>query len=327
MKAPQFWHKKNIISHLLLPFSWLYLFAHNLKSAFAKPHKIFQPVLCVGNLTAGGTGKTPVVIAIGKILKKLNIDFVYLSGGYKGEIKNFTLVDFKKHTSLQVGDEPLLLSEVAPVFICKNRLFGAKEIAKIPSGNNQKKIIIMDDGMQNLSIKKDFPILIIDGKYGFGNGFAIPAGPLRENIKIGIKKASLVIIIGSDKHNIAQKYCQNVKVINAKIKPKNAKNFLFKSAVAFCGIGHPEKFFNSLKESNIKIINKFSYPDHYHYKDSQIKKMLNLANKNNANLVTTKKDWIRLKKEFQNQIKYFDIDIEFEDKKYLEKKLKNLVLQ
>lgn len=316
MKAPQFWYKKNIISYLLLPFSWLYLLGHNLKSAFTKSHKISAPVICVGNLVAGGAGKTPVAIAIGEILKELNIDFVYLSGGYGGKIKDFTLIN-KAHNSFQVGDEPLLLSEIASVFVCKNRLFGANEIAK----QNNKNLIIMDDGLQNLSIKKDFSILVVDGNYGFGNGFAIPAGALRESIDFGIKKADLIIIIGEDKNNIAKNYGKKTKIIRAKIKPKNADKFITKPVIAFCGIGRPEKFFTSLENSDIKIINKFSYADHHHYSESEIKKMLDLASKNNVKLLTTKKDWVRLEKRYQKQIDYLDIDIEFDDKNYLEKKL------
>ncbi len=265
----------------------------------------------------GGAGKTPVAIAIGKILQELNIDFVYLSGGYGSQIKNFTLVNKAKHSSKDVGDEPLLLSEIASTFISRDRLVAASVIAKTPD----KKLIIMDDGLQNPTITKDLSILVIDGNYGFGNDFMIPAGPLREPINIGIKKADLIIIIGEDRYQIAQDFCANKKVINAKIIPTNWKNFYQKAVIAFCGIGRPEKFFTSLEENNINVITKFSYSDHHQYQEREIRKMINLAKKNNVALITTKKDWIRLDEVYRKQIDYLDIKVEFENADVLRDKL------
>ena len=318
MKAPQFWHKKNYLSFLLWPFSLLYFFGHFINCLRKNPVKIDKPLICIGNLVAGGAGKTPVAIAIGKILvEDLKIDFAYLSLGYKGEIKDFVLVDKNKYESKDVGDEPLLLSEIAQTFVSKDRVFGAKEIAKISA----KKLIIMDDGLQNPSLEKHFSILVIDGNYGFGNGFIIPAGPLREPIKAGIAKADLIIIVGEDRQKIAKNFCGNKKVINAKITTINPEQFYKKSFIAFCGIGRPEKFFTSLQESNINVVTKFSYADHYRYKEEDITKMIDLAKKNNLKLITTKKDWVRLDKCYQNKSHYLDIKIEFENTEYLKEKL------
>lgn len=290
---------------------------HFLNCLRKTPTKINKPVICIGNLVAGGAGKTPVAIAIGKILQELKIDFAYLSGGYGAQIKNFTLVDQTKHNAKNVGDEPILLSDIGSTFISRDRVFGATAIARMP----EKKLIIMDDGLQNPSVIKNFSILVIDGNYGFGNGLIMPAGPLRETINVGIKKADLIIIVGEDKHQIAQKFGTNKKIINAKIVPTNCKDFYKKSVIAFCGIGRPEKFFNSLIQSNINIITKFSYPDHHQYQEREIRKMINLAKQNNTILITTKKDWVRLDKTYQNQIAYLDIKIEFENIDYLRNKL------
>ncbi len=272
-------------------------------------------------MVAGGAGKTPVAIAIGQILQELNIQFSYLSGGHGGKIQDFTLVDKSKHNSLDVGDEPLLLSEIAPVFISKDRLLGADIISK----TTQNKLIIMDDGLQNPSIIKDLSILIIDGNYGFGNNLIIPSGPLREPIKDGIKKADLIIIMGADKHQIVENFCDNKKVIYGKIIPINFENFDKKSFIAFCGIGRPEKFFTSLEEIGVNIVTKFSYADHHQYQEKEIKKMIDLAKQNNVSLITTKKDWVRLEKVYQSQIDYLDIKVEFEDLDYLRDKLIGLV--
>ena len=309
MHTPKFWQKNNLISYLLLPFSFIYLCAAYLRNCFFSPKKIDKFVISIGNLTAGGAGKTPIAIELGKILKTQTIGFSYLSRGYGGKISDFTLVDKKIHTAAQIGDEPLLLAEIENSFIAKNR---ANALAKISALNPEKPVIITDDGLQNPSFKKDFSILVIDGIYGFGNGLIIPAGPLREPIPNGIKKADLVIIIGEDKFNIAR-FCVEKKIIFAKIIAVNINEFANSKLVAFCGIARPEKFFASLKEiNNFNLIKKFSYPDHYLYKDNELEKMLNFAINENALLITTKKDWVRLKPKYQQQIKYLDIKIEFE---------------
>ncbi len=297
-----------------MPFSLLYLLGHFLNLWRRTPKKVDSPIICIGNLVAGGAGKTPVAIAIGKILQELKVDLAYLSAGYGGRISEFTLVDNQKHNAGDVGDEPLLLSEIAPTFISKDRLLGAGKIAAIPSKKSGKKIIVMDDGLQNQTLAKDFSIMVIDGNYGFGNGFVIPAGPLREPIRFGIKRADLIIIVGEDKFRIAENFCGKKEVLRATIKPTNGEKFNKKSVIAFCGIGRPEKFFESLKQNETSVIAEFSYPDHYQYKSSEIEKMLGLAQEEQVKLITTKKDWVRLMPLYQEQIDYLEIEIEFENK-------------
>ena len=313
LKAPNFWHKKNLISCLLYPFSVIYLLGYFFSYYSKKSHKINKPIICIGNLVAGGAGKTPVAIALGKILKELNIDFAYLSIGYGRKVKKSILVDRKKHNSREVGDESLLLSEIATTFVAKDRFVGAKTIVE----KLKKDLIIMDDGLQNNVLKKDLSILIIDGNYVFGNNFIIPAGPLREPIFIGIKKADLIVVIGEDKKQIIKDFCINKKVIKAKIKTINHKEFAKKSVVAFCGIGRPKKFFDSLVQNSIDVVDKISYSDHYQYKKRDIEQMIDLAKKKNSILITTKKDWVRLDKIYQEQINYLDIEIEFENDQYI----------
>jgi tetraacyldisaccharide 4'-kinase len=321
LKTPQFWHKRTIISYLLLPFSLLYILGHLFNYWRKIPTKINKPIVCIGNLVSGGAGKTPTAIAIGRILSILNIDFAYLTAGYGGKIKNFELVNKDKHNSKEVGDEPLLLSEISSTFVAKNRLLGAKKIARFPD----KKLILMDDGLQNPNIIKDFSILVIDGNYGFGNGFLMPAGALREPIKMGIDRADLIIIIDQDRLEIAKRFCSYKKVLKAKTVVINQDKFFGKNLIAFCGIGRPEKFFASLKNSNINIISRISYSDHHQYKFYEIEKMLKLAKQNNAKLVTTKKDWVRLEQKYQQQIDYLEIKIEFEDESFIKEKLLELI--
>jgi tetraacyldisaccharide 4'-kinase len=157
VKAPKFWQKKSFISYSLLPLSYLYRLAGFLHYLFTIPKKISKPVVCIGNVVAGGSGKTPIAIKIGEMLQELNYDFAYLSRGYGGSINDFTLVDKKLHSALEVGDEPLLLAEIFSTYIANNRVLAAEKIASMTN----KKLIIMDDGLQNPSIIKDFSILVI----------------------------------------------------------------------------------------------------------------------------------------------------------------------
>ena len=189
IKTPKFWTKKNLFSLSLLPLSLIYFLGFSLVKFFVKTKKISKPVICVGNLIAGGSGKTPTVIALGKILHKMNVKFAFLSRGYMGDGSKFLLLK-KDHEnkSSQVGDEPLLLLETAPTFVAKNRFFAAREIERM----NKFSTIVLDDGMQSNSLHHDFTVLVIDGKIGFGNEFLIPAGPMRQTLKSGLKEANFL---------------------------------------------------------------------------------------------------------------------------------------
>lgn len=322
MKAPKFWQTKNLISLAFWPLSLLYIFASFLRSLVIKPTKITTPIICIGNFTVGGAGKTPIALALGKILQEMKIDFAYLGHGYKAKNKDLTIIDKSNIEAEKSGDEALLLSEIAPVFIAKNRLIAAKEIAKI----SQKKLIIMDDGLQNPSLKKDFKIVVIDGEYGFGNNMILPSGPLRVNPNKAAKYIDLAIIIGEDKFNLSSIFgAQKVIFAQAKIATKiDIKSNKF---IAFCGIGRPEKFFNILKKSDFNLIEEISFSDHYSYENNDLEKLIKMAKSRSANLVTTKKDWVKFSKEYQNLIQFIDIEVEFkdDDKEYIVEKIKKMI--
>ena len=234
MRTPTFWNKKNVLFYTLLPLGWLYHFATALRIKLKTPYKSALPVICVGNLTAGGTGKTPVSIAIAGLLKQHNKNPFFISRGYGGKL-NGVIVNKQHHTPNDVGDEPLLLSEVAPVCIDANRGNAAKQALE-----NGADILVMDDGFQNPSLYKDISFLVFNGKFGIGNGGVIPAGPLRETFSSGIKRADAIIIIGNDETNLAQK--TNLPVFFADIEEEKpiTKN---KDVYAFAGIGYPEKLY------------------------------------------------------------------------------------
>ncbi len=312
MRTPKLWKSKNIFSIFLFPLSLIYGFFRKIHKTFSKEYKSKKlNIVCIGNLTAGGNGKTPVAIKIGEIFKQNGKNFAYLSKGYKGKINDFVKVDSKKHTYLDVGDEPLLLSKIADTFVCKNR----KKAIQILENKYNYDFIIMDDGFQNPTIYKNKNIIVVDGEYGIGNGFLLPAGPLRENLKDAIKRIDFVIIIGNDRQNLAEYFLKNhIKVFKANIKEKIENINNNQKYIAFSGIGRPEKFFNSLKKVDCNVIKEISFEDHHIYTNNEIEKILLTAKKENAKVITTSKDWIKLAKNYQNQIDVLEIEIDLLDK-------------
>jgi tetraacyldisaccharide 4'-kinase len=287
---------------------------------FTKAQKISKPVICVGNLIAGGSGKTPTAIAVGKILHEIGINFAFLSRGYMRDGSTFLMLDKADYSKAEmVGDEPLLLLETAPTFVSTDRLFGARQIEKM----NKFSAILLDDGMQNNLLHRDFTIMVIDGKVGFGNNFLIPAGPMREPISSGLKKADLVVVIGSAPEKLLKKLTEK-KVVTAKIIPTNLPQFFGKKLIAFCGLAFPQKFFSFLAEQGLEVLETHSFADHHAYTSFELQNLEKIAAEKNAVLIATKKDWIKFPKIFQEKISYLDIELEFENKELVMDELKKL---
>ncbi len=315
MKTPNFWNSHNFYSYILIPFSIIYATISYIRIYFGKNSTVNIPVICIGNLTAGGTGKTPVSISIAQLLIKLGYKPNFISRGYGGTINN-EIVDAQKHSVKQTGDEPMLLSSVAPVSINSNRYKAA-----IKAIENQADILIMDDGFQNPSLHKDLSFLVFDGESGVGNGLPIPSGPLREFFNLGAKRANAVIIIGQDKHNIAQKFT-NLPIFNASITSKSP--ILHKNnVIAFAGIGRPEKFYNSLVEHKIYPIKTINFSDHHFYSTKELNDLISMAKKYDAELITTTKDFVKIPKELQKEFTTLDISIKWQN----ESKLKTFILE
>lgn len=271
------------------------------------------------------SGKTPTAIAIGKILYEIfgdnkDFEFAYLSRGYKRKSCDYISLRKGKYEASEVGDEPLLLNEIAPTFVAKNRAFAAKKIEKI----NKMKTIILDDGMQNKSLHKDLTITVIDGKIAFGNQFLIPAGPMRQTLESGLRDSDLIVIIGEFKENLI-KNLYGKKVIYANLFATNFDKFNSEKLTAFCGLAYPEKFFSFLREKGFNVINEISFYDHYNYKKQDLENLCNIAQKNNSKLITTKKDWIKFPKDYQEKIDYLEVELKFSDKKIIEDELKKLI--
>ncbi len=270
----------------------------------------------------GGAGKTPIVMAITELLKDKKAKVVIVSRGYKGDIKQPTLVDNTKHSVNSVGDEPLMLAKIAPTYIAAKRSLSIKLAQQA-----NPDFIIMDDGMQNPSVIKDLTILVLDGKYGLGNGFMIPAGPLREPFSCALKKADAVIFVGSDEHNILKtKEIRNYKkpILMAKLEPYGTLPNKTKPYIAFAGIGNPNKFFATLQESGYDVKEAIPFPDHYNYSDKDINWLIHKAEQEGIGLITTEKDATRIPSFAQKKIKVLPVRIVWEDPSHIKDLFKRI---
>jgi len=317
MKAPSFWYKKHsLISKVLLPISALYFLAGKIRKINAKPYQSKIPVICIGNITAGGAGKTPTCLAILKIIKEANKNAnpVFVTRGYGGKEKNVIKVDLKKYSSIDVGDEAILLAQKAPCFVGRDRAKAIKMAEKEASH------IIIDDGMQNPFFKPAISIMVIDGKAGFGNEHLIPAGPLRESLKNALSHIDFAILIGDDAHNISNRITKSI--FRAHLKPLLQKSFaLNPNVLAFAGIGRPEKFYDSCKDAGLSVEKTQSFPDHHVFSFKELQTLEKTAIKDNLQLITTAKDYVRLPKSFQNKVSVLNIELIFDNNKEIKEAL------
>ena len=320
MQAPKFWYQKAALAAWALsPLGWIYGCT---TAARVKKRGLHAqvPVICVGNLNIGGTGKTPFVSDLAQRLLGAQI----VSRGYGGRVTGPVLVDLTRHTAADVGDEPLLLAAFAPTWVAKNRA-AAVEAAQASGA----RVILMDDGFQNATVSKDLSILVVDAKRGFGNGFCLPAGPLREPISAGLKRADLLVLIGTplDGATFLQRYEITIPYVQANLQPL-ATGMTWQGArvMAFAGIGHPEKFFTSLRDVGANIIDSQALDDHQPLTESLMVRLSARAKAASAQLVTTEKDAVRLPKAWQGQVLTLPVRLQFLDEEPLAKVLQRLFL-
>ncbi len=316
--APKFWYQHpGLTAQSLSPLSSLYSLGSSLRGALASSQKVTVPVLCIGNLVVGGAGKTPTALSIATIIKSQGKNVHFLTRGYGGRVTSPTLVDFSKHTAVEVGDEALLLANVAPTWVARNRVAGAK--AAVQDG---AEVIIMDDGLQNPYLEKDLALLVIDGQQGLGNGKVLPAGPLREPIVWGLQRVQAVVLIGEDQRQVTELVKRaNKPLLTATVIPENESVKLIKgqSVIAFAGIGFPEKFFAMLEKYGARVLEHHSFQDHYAYRENDLSELVHRANKRGALVITTAKDKVRVPKGLHSSIQVFNIQVKFDDQDVLEK--------
>ena len=310
LKTPEFWYKKNIQSKIksfiLFPLSILWISIHEFKRYFSKTYKSKIKVICIGNLTVGGTGKTPFSIYTYKLLKNLGYNPVFLTRGYGG-FKKGPLEVINKHHFQDVGDEALLLSKVGTTIVSKNRSLGAKFIENHKTKFN---VIIMDDGLQNYQLKQDVKILLVDKHLKLGNGYCLPAGPLRQPIKRGLNDIDKIILTGENHKNEKDLFKSfDISVIKSNIKTTNLPKIKKEKLLAFCGLANPNKFFDTLKKNGYEISSTRKFPDHYAYKKNDINSLIFDANDLNLKLITTEKDYVKIS-ENKDQIHFLPIELE-----------------
>ncbi len=296
LKKPKFWDLKQISlwALLLIPFSFLFQLVLLLEKFFKKPKNFSVPVICVGNIYLGGTGKTPLTLELFKIIKSIGKNPGFIKKGY----------DY-------LDDEIKMLEKIGKVYTDKSR---EKAINSLISSNYN--VAILDDGFQDFSIKKNFSILCFNSRQLIGNGFTIPSGPLRESIK-SLKRADCVLINGEKNikfENKINKFNKNIKIFYSKYKLLDTDGIQNKKVIALAGIGNPENFFDQLKEKNIDLIKTYSYPDHHNFSKKELKNIIDESEKNNAVIVTTEKDHSRMNEEIKLIIKCIKVDLEIENK-------------
>jgi tetraacyldisaccharide 4'-kinase len=308
MRAPEFWQNRGAASLLLTPLSWLWAAGALWRAGRTPCHHAPLPVICVGNLSVGGTGKTPVAESIARLVAGAH----FLSKGYGGREKGPLRVDPNRHDHEQVGDEPLLLAEVAPCWVARDRIKGASAAEAAGA-----RCVVMDDGFQDPSLAKDLSLLVVDGLRGFGNGRCMPAGPLREPISTGLKRADAVVVVGEDRFDIASQVAP-LPVLRAWLEPEAEAQVLHgRKVVAFAGIGSPAKFFHTLTQLGAQIVEAYAFPDHYPYHPNEIAELQKAAQPYNAILITTAKDIVRVPASLRDQLAVLQMDVVWEDEEAL----------
>jgi len=317
MRAPDFWWRDGFRPRLLDPIGRLYGLAGNLRRHVVRPQKAGIPVICIGNLTAGGAGKTPTAIHVAERLLAMGQTPHLLTRGYGGKEKGPLLVDASDHDAGRVGDEPLLLSRVAPTWVSSDRVAGAA--AALSAGASQ---IVMDDGLQNPYLQKDIRLLVIDGAVGFGNGRLIPAGPLREAVQPAASTIDAAVVIGEDMAGIEATLPDDLLCFAADLQPDgDGSEFKGCRAFAFAGIGRPEKFYETLRRLGAEIVETRSFPDHYAYKPVDIERILEQARQFDAVPVTTVKDHVRLPPILGKYVKKLSVRLQIHQPENLDKLL------
>ncbi|WP_435139707.1 tetraacyldisaccharide 4'-kinase [Pseudopelagicola sp. nBUS_19] len=330
MRSPHFWDgstdKLSWQARLLAPVGTLY--ALGTRFRITRSNKAFRadvPVVCVGNLNAGGTGKTPTTIALAQYLIARRLTPHIVSRGYGGSIQGPVKVDEGRHTSVETGDEPLLLAAFAPTWVARNRAIGVATAQKAGAD-----VILLDDGFQNPAVHKDLSIVVVDAARGFGNGLCIPAGPLREKVSEGLKRADLLLSIGSDEDQaiFSDRWGERVSTphLRGALAPlQTGMDWSGVRCLAFAGIGHPEKFFATLRGLGANVVREQALDDHQNLTPGLLARLIKEAGQASAQLVTTEKDAVRLPSDLRPAVLTVPVRLEISDTEPLDAALDRIL--
>jgi len=329
-EAPPFWFQRpGLLAWALSPFGFIYgrIAARRMMAASRVVPQI--PVLCIGNFIVGGAGKTPTVIAVAELAKSMGMKPGFLSRGYGGAVHEATLVHPQEHNAHDVGDEPLMLCHKGPTVVSPDRVAGADLLAR-----QDIDIVIMDDGFQNPSLHKDCSLVVVDIRRGLGNGYAMPAGPLRAELKVQMAAVSALLLIGESGTvpEVVRKAARMAKpILTADLKVKKPDVWRGIKVLAYAGIADPQKFYASLRQAGADIVGSSSFHDHHPYSNDECEDLLKRARSEGLTLVTTEKDAARLagtgphQEELLATSQVFKVELEFENPKMVEMLLRDTV--
>ncbi len=305
MREPWFWREDGVAAKAaaiaFAPASWLYDLGQRLRAAMSRPQSAGAPVICVGNATLGGVGKTPFALTLQKLLAERGVSAHFQSRGHGGSLTGPVMVH-DRHTAIEVGDEALLLARAAPTWVAKNRLAGARAAA------DGADVVIMDDGFQNPTIRKDFSVLLVDAADPAGNNQVFPAGPLREPMARAVSRADAIALIGEGEPRID---AQGLPVYRASTAV--APTIPPQKVVAFCGIGRPARFFASLEANGFTLVERIAFPDHHPFTPAEFGALAAKARKAGAALIATEKDLVRLSPEQRDGVATVKLTMTIDD--------------
>lgn len=301
LDEPAWWYDadRRLAPRLLQPISAIWGAVATRSYERAAAYRSRLPVVCIGNFTAGGTGKTPLAVQVAGELQRLGCKAAFLTRGYGGRVAGPHWVDQAVDTAADVGDEPLLLARQMPTLVSRDRAAGAKAIE---TGDRPADVIIMDDGLQNASLAKDLSLAVVDGRRGLGNGRVIPAGPLRAPLDFQFGLADAIVVneqqdLEAGPAPTADWLRQRFPgpVLTASVQPTEGVGWIENTAVvAFAGMGAPQRFFDLLRRCGANIVHAVPFRDHHRFSEADAQRLLDLASAASATLITTEKDWVRM---------------------------------